>query len=103
MCGHFVYFITATVADKKDMPLDFLKIKTHFIPHQEENTFFFQSKTFTKIINFLNFILKNNAHTKPLHMLITDTADRYLNSSTYCFAKLSIFGNCISKYTHKRF
>ena len=37
---NFVYFITATAAEEKDMPIDLLQIKTHFIPHPEENIFF---------------------------------------------------------------
>ncbi|CAG2252169.1 unnamed protein product [Mytilus edulis] len=93
----------ATAAEEKDMPIDLLQIKTHFIPHPEENIFF-RSRLLQRLFILSSiFHTQNNACTQPLHMLITDTADKFSNSSTDFLAILSRFGICVSKDTHKRF
>ncbi|CAC5418652.1 unnamed protein product [Mytilus coruscus] len=89
----FVYFLAATAAEEKNMPLDFLKMKTHLSPHPEDNIFFWSRLLQRLFILSSIFHTQNNVCTQPLHMLITDTspADRYSNSSTDFLAILSRF------------
>ncbi|CAG2187244.1 unnamed protein product [Mytilus edulis] len=95
--------VMSTAAEEKDMPIDLLQIKTHFIPHPEENIFS-RSRLLQRLFILSSiFHTQNNTCTQPLHMLITDTADKFSNSSTDFLAILSRFGICVSKDTHKRF
>ncbi|VDI47751.1 Hypothetical predicted protein [Mytilus galloprovincialis] len=93
----------STAAEEKDMPIDLLEIKTHFIPHPEENIFFWSRRLQRLFILSSIFHTQNNAYTQPLHMILTDTADKFSNSSTDFLAILSIFGVCVSKDTHQPF